>query len=89
MAALFHLSIVLPAKSVFEGDISSLTIPAELGYMGILAHHAPIIARLAPGKIRLRDSSGKESEMTSVGRGFLEFSDNRATLMVDSLEQPA
>ena len=89
MAALFHVNIVLPDKIAYDGEASSLVVPAALGYLGVLAHHAPIIAQLKPGKITLRDSSGKETYFNLKNNGFLEFSDNKATLLVDSLELPS
>ena len=89
MAALFNLKVLLPNKVLYDDDISSLVVPAENGYLGVLAHHAPIIARLKPGNITLRDSSGAITRLASTGSGFLEVSGNKATLLVDSLELPA
>ena len=89
MAALFSVKILTPGKAVYEGTASSLVVPAELGYLGVLAHHAPIIARLKPGRITLRDSLGKITTFGLNKNGFLEFSENKATLLVDSLELPA
>ena len=89
MAASFHVDIVLPAKIAYEGEISSLVVPAYEGYLGVLAHHAPILAQLKPGIITLRDSLGKTMNFSLKSNGFLEFSENRATLILDSLESPA
>ncbi|MDD5436979.1 MAG: F0F1 ATP synthase subunit epsilon [Candidatus Omnitrophica bacterium] len=89
MAALFDVNIVLPDRTAYDKEASSLVVPAEFGYLGILAHHAPIIAKLKPGKITLRDSLGKLVVFTLDSNGFLEFSDNKATLLVDSLELPS
>ena len=86
MAALFHLSILLPGKVAYETEASSLVVPAELGYLGVLAHHAPIIAQLRPGNITLRDSHDTTTSFTLKSDGFLEFSDNKATILLDSLE---
>ena len=49
----------------------------------------PIVAGLTPGKITLRDVAGKITNFTFKSNGFLEFSGNKATLMLDSLELPA
>jgi F-type H+-transporting ATPase subunit epsilon len=89
MPAIFHANIILLGKVVYQGDISSMIVPAERGYLGVLAHHAPIIARLNPGKITLRDSIGKTMNFILNGNGFLEVSGNTATLLVDSLELPS
>jgi F-type H+-transporting ATPase subunit epsilon len=89
MAASFHVTVALPGKVEYEGEAASLVVPAALGYLGILAHHAPIVAGLTPGKITLRDAAGKITDFTLKSNGFLEFSGNKATLMLDSLELPA
>lgn len=89
MASSFRLNIALPSRVVYDGEVSSLMVPAELGYLGVLAHHAPIIARLKPGKITVRDNAGKDMGFDLDSNGFLEFSDNKATLVLDSLKLPA
>ena len=89
MAALFHVNIVVPDRLAYEADVSSLVVPAENGYLGVLAHHAPIIALLKPGKITLRDANDKTTELILKSAGVLEFSENKATIMLDSLESPA
>lgn len=89
MPAIFRLNITLLSQVVYDGEASSLVVPAELGYLGVLAHHAPIIARLKPGKITVHDSTGKITGFDLDSKGFLEFSDNKATLVLDSLKLPA
>ena len=89
MAAAFHVNITIPDRVVYEGEAISLVVPAQLGYLGVLAHHAPIIAQLRPGKIILRDPHDKRTDFNLKSNGFLEFSDNTATIMLDSLELPS
>lgn len=89
MASTFRLNITLPSKIIYDGEASSLIVPAELGYLGVLAHHAPIIARLKAGEITVRDSVGKDISFELDSNGFLEFSENKATLLLDSLKLPA
>lgn len=89
MAASFHVNIILPGKIAYDAEASSLVVPAEMGYLGVLAHHAPIVAQLKPGRITLRDPDNKTINFNLKSNGFLEFSENKATLLVDSLELPA
>ena len=86
MAALFHVNITLPDRVAYDGEASSLVVPAQLGYLGVLAHHTPIIAQLKPGTITLRDPYDKTTTFNLKANGFLEFSDNKASIMLDSLE---
>ena len=54
MAKTFRLEIVTPEKIVFSEDVVSLVAPAENGYLGVLAGHAPLLCTLKPGEIRIR-----------------------------------
>ncbi len=85
MEKLFQVSIVTPEKAVYDGKVSSLIAPGELGYLGVLANHAPLITNLVPGKISLRDSSEKLTTIDSKGKGFLEVLNNKVTLLLDSI----
>ena len=83
---MFKLSIVTPEKTVYDAEIRSLTAPGSGGYLGILSHHAPIITALKPGKIEFRDAHDKLHIM-AVTVGFLEVSNNKATILADAVEE--
>lgn len=84
MAAVFQLSILTPEKSVFEGDVEYVEVPGREGYMGVLAHHAALVTSLASGTLTLRRPGGAV-EKHSVAGGFFEVSNNRATVLADSI----
>jgi F-type H+-transporting ATPase subunit epsilon len=81
----FTLRLVTPQRLLFEGPVVSLQVPGSEGYMGILAHHAPLITALRPGKLDVRDPGGSVRSY-AVSGGFLEVSDNRATVLADAVE---
>ena len=82
---MFHLSIVTPEKSFYEGNIKSLVVPGTEGYLGVLSQHAPLITALMPGKIEFRDEND-EVNIMAVSGGFLEVSNNIATILADTVE---
>jgi F-type H+-transporting ATPase subunit epsilon len=84
MPGLFSLEIVSPEKVVYKGEVFSLSVPAELGYLGVLAHHAPLIAYLVRGEISFVDNANKNFTYNSKSYGFLEVLKNRATIILDS-----
>ena len=84
MAKTFNLSIVSPDKVLAERKCVSLVVPSELGYMGILANHAPLVANLAKGKIVSRDGLGKTEEFLSAGKGFIEVLNNEVVIILRS-----
>ncbi len=83
---MFLLSIVTPEKVYYEAEIKSLTAPGTEGYLGVLSHHAPLITALKPGKIEFRDAQDL-LHILAVSDGFLEVSENRATLLADAVEE--
>jgi F-type H+-transporting ATPase subunit epsilon len=85
---MFKLSAVTPEKVVFEQDVSSIIAPGIEGYLGVLTNHAPIITPLTAGRFDVKDPSGKQTEYFISG-GFLEVSNNVATVLADAIENPA
>lgn len=87
MARKFKVEIVTPEKLVFSEEVASLVVPAERGYLGVLAGHAPLLCTLQPGEIRMvRD--GGESWFATAG-GFMEIAGGKASLLTDSAEPVA
>jgi F-type H+-transporting ATPase subunit epsilon len=81
----FTFRLVTPQRHVLEEPIVALQAPGSEGYLGVLAHHAPLITTLRPGRLEVRDAAGKTS-MYAVSGGFLEVSGNRATVLADTAE---
>jgi len=83
MPSLFRLNIYTPEKTIFDVQVSSLCIPEESGYMGVLARHAPLISTLIPGKITFKDEEGGLNTVHSTGKGVFEIANNRVTILLD------
>lgn len=86
MADTFKIEIFSPEGKVHETEARSLVAPAALGYMGVLANHAPLLTTLAPGVITIRSANDSVSKFDSNGGGFMEVSKNRAVLLVDAVK---
>lgn len=87
MAKNFKLVIVTPEQIIYDGEVSSIVAPGDLGYLGILADHAPIITSLTTGKLEITDSNGAKNSMMISG-GFMEVVKNTATILIDSTPKP-
>ena len=85
--ATFTLSIVTPEHILFEEEVESIVVPGAKGYLGVLANHAPLITPIEPGKMTVRKSSSTEIVMAISG-GFLEVSQNKATVLADAVDMP-
>ena len=84
----FRINILTPSKAVFTEEVISLIAPAELGYLGVLANHAPFIANLVPGKLILRGPSEKLTVIHSRGKGILQVFKNNVTVLLENVEYP-
>ena len=81
----FQMEILTPQKAVYSGKAEALMLKGALGYFGVLAGHAPLIARLAPGKLTLtRD--GKES-VYQAGAGFVQVGKERVSVLLDEIKE--
>ena len=83
MAKSFHLNVLSPDKTMFEGNVVSLIAPAALGYLGVLADHAPLAANLKEGKIIITKASGEKVVIDSRSAGFLQVLKNNVSVILD------
>src|SRR5215208_8091319 len=76
--------IVSQDRTVFQGDVDIVVLPGSAGEMGILPHHAPVLAILKYGVIKLR-INGKE-ELFTVAGGLAEVQPDIVTILADAAE---
>lgn len=81
----FRLEILTPQKVCFTGQVVSLVAPGTIGYLGVLANHAPLMTTLVSGTVTFRDPAGATQALQSTGGGFLDVAGNRATILADSI----
>ena len=77
----FDLSVVTPEGAVFEGEAQMLIVPGAAGEIGVLARHAPLVAMLKAGEIRVR--AGGEWQSYAAGPGYFKVHQDRALVLVD------
>jgi len=78
------VSIMTPERLVMQTEAESVIVPAADGELGILPHHAPLLAQLQPGEIRLR--RGGNVELFAVSGGFLEVDKNHVSIFAETAE---
>jgi len=76
--------IVSQDRTVFQGDVDIVVLPGAAGEMGILPHHAPVLAILKYGVIKIR-YAGKE-ELFAVAGGMAEVQPDIVTILADAAE---
>jgi F-type H+-transporting ATPase subunit epsilon len=80
------LEILTPDKTVFEGLVTSVTVPGSLGSFEVLKDHTPIISTLEDGKVIIRDGSNTK-EVFHIKGGVVEVLNNKITLLAEGVEE--
>ena len=83
----FRVEVLTPEGEVFNDEVEMVSTRTAVGSIGLLAHHAPILAMLDPAELRLYKS---ESEVVSFAQaeGYLQVGGNRAMLLVEEAHAP-
>ena len=80
-ARTFDLSLVTPEGPAFEGEAEMLIVPGASGEIGVLARHAPLVAMLKAGEIRVKSQG--EWHAFAAGPGYFKVQQDRALVLVD------
>jgi F-type H+-transporting ATPase subunit epsilon len=83
MAKQFRLQVFTQEKKVVDELVTSVQAPGADGYFGVLADHAPLIAALGKGNLTIASAEGTRT--LDLSGGFMEVSNNMATILADSL----
>ena len=83
----FQVHILAADRTFYEGPCLSLTIPVSDGELGILAHHASMIAAVVPGTLRWQ-APDQPVELAAVSPGMVKVEHNDVLVLVDSAEHP-
>ena len=80
-ARTFDLSLVTPEGPAYEGEAEMIIVPGVGGEIGVLARHAPLVAMLKAGEIRVK--AGNEWQSFAAGPGYFKVQQDRALVLVD------
>ena len=85
MAGKLKLMVVTPERQVAAADADEVQLPGELGYLGILPGHAPLISEVAPGEVSYRN--GNQTKRLAVAWGFVEVLQTKVTILAEAAEK--
>jgi F-type H+-transporting ATPase subunit epsilon len=80
------LVVVTPEKKVVDTDTDQVEVPGELGYLGILPGHAPLISLLKTGVLSYGAAGGEKS--LAISTGFVEVVGDAVSVLADVAEEP-
>ena len=78
--AKFHFDLVGPEKLLYSGEVEQVDVPGSEGDFGVLAGHAPLIAMLRPGILKIL---GPNEQQFVVRGGFAEVNPDGLTVLAD------
>ena len=81
------VEILTPEGEVWSGEARQVSTRTEVGEVGILANHAPLLAALRPTELRL-EVSGSETKRYAQAHGWLQVYGNRARLLLEEAIPP-
>ena len=80
-----QLDILSPEKKIFSGTADGVQMPGTTGSFEVLNNHAPMIASL--GKGRMRVQIGSESKIYQITGGFVEVLNNKVSVLVEGAKE--
>ena len=83
MPMTMHVDIVSAEIEIFSGTITELYAPAEMGEVGIMPRHAPLLTKMKPGEVRVVDQHG-DTQSFFVNGGILEVQPHVVTVLSDT-----
>jgi F-type H+-transporting ATPase subunit epsilon len=78
------VDVVSAEGLIFSGSAEFVAVPAEMGEIGILPHHAPLITLITPGAVRIKCRGREEEEFVFVAGGILEVQPHAVTVLADT-----
>jgi F-type H+-transporting ATPase subunit epsilon len=83
----FRVEVLTPDGEVFNDEVEMVSTKTSVGSIGVLAHHAPLLAMLDPSELRLYKS---ESDVVRFAQaeGYLQVGNNRALILVEEAHDP-
>jgi F-type H+-transporting ATPase subunit epsilon len=81
---MIQLRVLTDAGVAVEEQAVSVIAPGELGYVGFLTNHAPLVTTLGEGMLKWRRQDGV-TKTARIRGGLLEIFRNRLTILTDSV----
>ncbi|MDT0575028.1 ATP synthase F1 subunit epsilon [Croceicoccus sp. F390] len=78
-----HFELVTPARLIRSQEVHMVVVPGTEGEFGVLGGHAPFMATIRDGDVRVFASPGATPEVISVEGGFAEVADGRLTVLAE------
>lgn len=77
--------IVTPAERLYTGEVEFVALPGELGEIGVLAGHEPVVTTLSDGLCRLSEEgiNTASGDHFLVMGGYAQISEDKVIILAD------
>ena len=80
-----QLDILTPERKIFNGSVYGVLLPGVAGYFELLDNHAPLVAALGKGQMKiLKDRTNVE--VYNIDGGFVEMNNNKTIVLIEGAE---
>ena len=79
-----QLEIVTPERLAYSDTVDAVVLPGAEGEMGVLPNHAPLLATLGVGELRIR--KGGEEEFFAIAGGFVQVRPDKVVVMAETAD---
>ncbi|MFO1387428.1 MAG: F0F1 ATP synthase subunit epsilon [Chitinivorax sp.] len=84
MATTMHVDVVSSEEAIYSGDAEFIVAPAHEGEIGVYARHAPMIALIKAGTLRITPAGKGEEVLLFVSGGMIEVQPHHVTVLADT-----
>jgi len=83
----FRVEVLTPEGGVFDDEVEQISTRTQVGSLGILARHQPLLGLLEPTELRLYRT---ESDVVrfAQGEGYVQVTPDRVLLLVEEATPP-
>ena len=81
----FKVSVVTQVRKVLDAEAGYLRVRTSEGDLGVLPSHAPFVSELGYGKMEIESPEKDKRDKYFLTGGFLEISNNMATIIADEI----
>src|SRR6185503_14444506 len=83
-----RVRLVTPERILFDVVADAVELPAKSGYMEVLYGHAPLMAELGAGDVRVHGGAEGGDQIYNVSWGFVEVLPDRVTILANDALKP-
>ena len=83
----FHVEVLTPEGSTFDDEVGMVSTRTEVGSIGILARHEPLLGTLVPTELRLYRSD-TDIVTYAQGEGYIQVSEDGVLILVEEANEP-